>query len=83
MTSIDRDRLEAFDALLSLPDPSDLQGRGHRLTCEGDPNRHVVIERNIRAFLAHRRVEHGQATCEPAKVAPARPVARFRARRRA
>ena len=79
----DQIRLEAFDALLSLPDPSDLLPRGHRLTCEGDPNRHTVIERNIRAFLAHRRVEHGQATCEPAQKAPARPVARFRARRRA
>ena len=83
MTTVDRYRLEAFDALLSLPDPSDLQGRGHRLTCEGDPNRHTVIERIIRAFLAHRRTSDHAVNCEPAKKAPGRPVARFRARRRA
>jgi hypothetical protein len=38
----DPERYEAFERLLTKPDPPDLPRRGHVLHCAGDPNRRVT-----------------------------------------
>lgn len=54
-------RVEALIALLALPDPSDLRGRGYHYTYARDPRRDPEeIKRDLgTAYVTHRRQEHG------------------------
>ena len=42
MDTFDPERYEAFERLLTKPDPPDLPRRGHVLHCLGDPERRVT-----------------------------------------
>jgi hypothetical protein len=42
MDLIDPERYEAFEQLLTKPDPPDLPRRGHVLHCAGDPDRRAT-----------------------------------------
>lgn len=66
-------RQAAFVELLSQPDPADLRsekaGRGHLVTCPGDPRRRELIAKQLAtAFLQH----HFLAKDAPPYLGPAR-----------
>jgi len=42
MHRFDPERYEAYEQLLTTPDPPDLPRRGHILHCAGDPDRRVT-----------------------------------------
>ncbi len=52
---------QALTNLLSKPDPSDLVGRGHRLTQPGKPNRHEALPGLIQTWIQYRYIERENA----------------------
>lgn len=71
LRTVDRVRLEAYLALLAMPDGADLVGRGHRVTCSAYPAKREAFFRRITAvYFADRRQWHGeiQGSTGPARV---------------
>jgi hypothetical protein len=50
----DPERYEAFERLLTRPDPPDLPRRGHVLRCAGDPDRRMRRLPSIQAVWLQR-----------------------------
>jgi len=50
----DRERYEAFERLLTKPDPPDLPRRGHVLHCTGEPDRRRTRLPRIQAVWLQR-----------------------------
>jgi hypothetical protein len=56
----DAERRQALCELLLLPDPPDLQHRGHRTTVEGRPNRFQQLSYLTSTFIQAKLMEWGK-----------------------
>ena len=56
----DAERRQALVDLLQLPDPSELQHRGHRTTVEGRSNRHQQLSYLTSTFIQAKLMEWGK-----------------------
>jgi len=55
MRALDLEKRQALITLLSLPDSPDLERRGHHLTIEGRPDRHLIVPELAANFIQWHR----------------------------